>query len=623
MKCLVNFITSITLIIIIGYEPGLSQNLVQNGSFEIYHSCPNTHSQLDSAVGWNNPTQANPDYFHFCSGTNCHNCVPGNFNGFQAPNCGQAYIGLYAYHPPNSYRGYAQTKLTSPLVSGERYHVSFDVSLGDEHGTAITNLGVYFSKPAITRNDQLAFSQYQPQILNPDSIFLDEYVGWQTIQGIYTANGNEEFITIGNFLPDSLTNTKNNTPGLDPRSYYYIDNVKVYQVGNPDCENVIFDSLFICNGDSIFLEKEYRKVEGVYYDTVTNMGLCCREIYITDLEVKDWLEIDTVISLNLCTDDSLFIVGQWIKQPGTYLDTIDNRNICRYENTTYQVSEREWDWRYQFDTIRICNGDTLYLNGEMVSEPGVYIDTISEKENCKVIVQETHLEIIGGPFKSIPEITAGCRMGPAYVSATSPGTSYLWSNGSTDSVTRYNVSGVHWVTRRRGDCVQTDSFEVIIFNRSFFSIGADTSICAGDTMTLKTNLQGANFLWNTGEEGSQIKITKPGKYWAEWVNFFCYSIAEVEVGENTSCDVILILPNIITPNGDGKNDILEPVSINGIEELEIKIYNRWGNLVGSSNDLRIGWDPGDLPSGDYFYEVKYWGFVYQLGSKKGSFKILR
>ena len=91
---------------------------------------------------------------------------------------------------------------------------------------------------------------------------------------------------------------------------------------------------------------------------------------------------------------------------------------------------------------------------------------------------------------------------------------------------------------------------------------------------------------------------------------------EITQGSNPldSCDpktCNLIIPEGFSPNGDGVNDVFEIVGIDGYPGNEIKIFNRWGNLVfeakpytntwdGTSNfGLRIGGD--ELPSGVYFY----------------------
>ncbi len=56
------------------------------------------------------------------------------------------------------------------------------------------------------------------------------------------------------------------------------------------------------------------------------------------------------------------------------------------------------------------------------------------------------------------------------------------------------------------------------------------------------------------------------------------------------------IPNAFSPNGDGTNDIFKGTGI-GIKTFTLMIYDRWGNLVFTSNDLEKGWD-GTFNGGD-------------------------
>jgi gliding motility-associated-like protein len=72
-----------------------------------------------------------------------------------------------------------------------------------------------------------------------------------------------------------------------------------------------------------------------------------------------------------------------------------------------------------------------------------------------------------------------------------------------------------------------------------------------------------------------------------------------------------IIPNVITPNGDGSNDILNMNIINA-QSVEIMIFNRWGNHLGTFNslDLEKGWggtyknSGKPVSDGVYFYTYK-------------------
>lgn len=70
------------------------------------------------------------------------------------------------------------------------------------------------------------------------------------------------------------------------------------------------------------------------------------------------------------------------------------------------------------------------------------------------------------------------------------------------------------------------------------------------------------------------------------------------------------LPNIFTPNLDGKNDLFVPFEYRYVESIDLKIFNRWGNVVFETKDPDINWDGINKDSGNpsvdgtYFYTIR-------------------
>ena len=69
------------------------------------------------------------------------------------------------------------------------------------------------------------------------------------------------------------------------------------------------------------------------------------------------------------------------------------------------------------------------------------------------------------------------------------------------------------------------------------------------------------------------------------------------------------LPNAFTPNGDGANDMYIPYPFCFIENIEMSIFNRWGQLVYETRDPNINWtgenlNGKELPAGTYYYTCK-------------------
>ena len=76
---------------------------------------------------------------------------------------------------------------------------------------------------------------------------------------------------------------------------------------------------------------------------------------------------------------------------------------------------------------------------------------------------------------------------------------------------------------------------------------------------------------------------------------FC---ADTKIVTNTS--VTTFVPNVISPNGDGKNDTFK---ITATDDIELYIYNRYGKEVYHSVNYGNKWNGGSLASGVYFYQL--------------------
>ncbi|HTJ14326.1 MAG TPA: PKD domain-containing protein [Dinghuibacter sp.] len=90
------------------------------------------------------------------------------------------------------------------------------------------------------------------------------------------------------------------------------------------------------------------------------------------------------------------------------------------------------------------------------------------------------------------------------------------------------------------------------------------------------------------------------------------------------------IPNAFTPNGDGINDYFMPVGRGVKVLLHMRIYNRWGNLVYSADNLpvaervtNIGWNGADNPTGTYIYMLDFECAAGQVFSEKGTVTLIR
>ena len=157
--------------------------------------------------------------------------------------------------------------------------------------------------------------------------------------------------------------------------------------------------------------------------------------------------------------------------------------------------------------------------------------------------------------------------------------------------------------------------------------------------------------YRTSLDGGLVKLDSvPVSQLTEYWHFpdesmaACYAVTAVDsVGNESGYSNILCLddcinyelPNVFTPNGDGKNDLLRPFPYNLVETIDLKIFSRWGNVVFETRNPDINWDgkhyqTGQMVSpGVYYYvcdvyerrltgtEPRYLiGFIHVLYSKE-------
>jgi len=96
------------------------------------------------------------------------------------------------------------------------------------------------------------------------------------------------------------------------------------------------------------------------------------------------------------------------------------------------------------------------------------------------------------------------------------------------------------------------------------------------------------------------------------------------------CSNELFVPSAFTPNSDGLNDILRPISYGSPGELKLvsfKVYNRWGQLVYMTTELNEGWNGmlnGKKQSiGTFAWVLQYTTHQGNLVSKKGTTILLK
>lgn len=169
-----------------------------------------------------------------------------------------------------------------------------------------------------------------------------------------------------------------------------------------------------------------------------------------------------------------------------------------------------------------------------------------------------------------------------------PSLDLSWSNGSSSSEIHAYETGIYWLelTDLNG-CKSYDTAFLTVTPLPDVYLGKDTTIFRGSPVELSTHSNAVSFYWSTGETTPEIIVDTAGEYWVTAGRGGCYASDTIQIFEFPDC--IVELPTAFTPNNDGNNDILY-IRSNGLANVHLMIFNRFGEMVFETHDAGIGWD---------------------------------
>ncbi len=218
----------------------------------------------------------------------------------------------------------------------------------------------------------------------------------------------------------------------------------------------------------------------------------------------------------------------------------------------------------------------------------------------------------------VPTVFAGndtsiCNGQTILLTAVSPSSNFLWSDGSSGSSLNVSGVGTYWVEVDEAGCTNRDSVIVTAGQIPVFTLGLDTTVC-GDELILTLHVSNANYLWQNQSTDSVYHVTSSGVY-SVTVSNACGSTAdEVNVDIESSLCAILV-PTGFSPNNDGANDVFRAISRCPVTRYSMHVFNRWGEEVYTTEDISEGWNGifrnKEQPLGVYVYYINYFNYCEQ------------
>ncbi|MBP9160299.1 MAG: T9SS type A sorting domain-containing protein [Flavobacteriales bacterium] len=220
-----------------------AQNLVPNGSFEEADSCISGLGFVADDRGPLNWFSAylTPDYLQSCLPPGAVNGLPLNFFTYQEPFDGFSCIGMGSYilNGVEEQREWVMVHLTEPLVVGQAYYASFYANAGfggnaqyPQIWLGSNNIGMVFT----TQARPWHLVDPYPVALDFAHVFqsevLTDTIGWTMVSGSFIADSAYQYLMVGNFFSNALTDTVHFAPQGNPwewfpRGYTLIDKVCV------------------------------------------------------------------------------------------------------------------------------------------------------------------------------------------------------------------------------------------------------------------------------------------------------------------------------------------------------------------------------------------------------------
>ncbi len=247
---------------------------------------------------------------------------------------------------------------------------------------------------------------------------------------------------------------------------------------------------------------------------------------------------------------------------------------------------------------------------------------------------------------ALPSVSAGsdqtiCEGNQITLSASGT-TNYQWSNGVANgtSFTPPLGNSYYVVTGTNAEgCQQTDTLWIDVLSQPIASAWSSTTTGYPTLIVdIENNSQFANtYYWNFGNGASNTTYnlnsqtgiyTLPGTYYMTLVadNGYCTDLDSIQIIVIPFPDPILHVPNVFTPNGDGNNDVFF-IDTEFVEELDLLILNRWGNVLYQSATIDHGWDGllngNEATEGVYFFRYKAVGINGTIVEGHGHLTLVR
>ncbi|MEI6577540.1 MAG: gliding motility-associated C-terminal domain-containing protein [Bacteroidota bacterium] len=333
-----------------------------------------------------------------------------------------------------------------------------------------------------------------------------------------------------------------------------------------------------------------------------------------------------------------------LSSPAVFTVSVTDSYGCKGEDSvhvgilqlpTAEAGPDQWVCPGQSAVLQASGGATYAWDNGVITQSqsitppanSVFHVIVTDSNHCSS-VDSMIVFVYSNPMLSLGPDLVACSGDTVVLHASGAG-HYLWSTGDTSFYIKFipHQSGEYWVqvTDPHG-CIASDTMQLTVGVHPLTKINyGDTLLCTGTT----TNLSGSGALyyhWFPSEGLSDTLSSSITASPESTTIYYCVGFNAAACRDTANITLVVSdcsvnIPNVFTPNGDGKNDVFV-IEYIGFEDYHLKIFNRWGKRIFESSRKEDLWDGtiNGTPASDGVY---YYFLMVGNREYKGTLTVFR
>ncbi|WP_159473001.1 T9SS type B sorting domain-containing protein [Chryseobacterium sp. 18068] len=282
----------------------------------------------------------------------------------------------------------------------------------------------------------------------------------------------------------------------------------------------------------------------------------------------------------------------------------DNVSMGSFNLTNATVTTQTGITKKYYPSLQdaINGSNEIITTNPYIAPNGVVYIKVTSANGCYAIAKVT-LTVIPPVYSTVLKDKIICVEDKTTLDAGTGFDSYLWSTGATTQTISNVGVGTYWVKLKTGDCTALQNVKVFASEQPVI-----TSIdVAATTVTVYANGGTPAYQYSldnvTWQDSNVFKGLSRGVHKVFLKDSYDCEPMETEV---TVPNII----NVITPNGDGRNDVIDYSALGSKIDLTFSVYNRYGAKIHQGDKTNnYKWDGTasgrKVPTGSYWYSVTW------------------